>query len=123
MSPKADALRRQSFKRGFAKALRENPTEAERRLWLLLRRRQLGALRFRRQQTIGPYVVAFFCPSARLIVELDGSQHGSDVARSHDDSRTAFLEARRFRVLRFWNGELLKDPDAVLDAIWQTAQI
>jgi len=122
MPPKADAARRQSFKHAFARSLRANATDAERKLWALLRSRRLGALRFRRQQPIGPYIADFFCPSARLIVELDGGQHGNDAAMSYDAARTRFLEARGFRVLRFSNNEFLKDPDAVLEAIWRTAR-
>ncbi len=123
MPPKADTTRRLQFQRGFAKSLRANATEAERKLWDLLRRRQVGSLRFRRQQTIGPYVVDFFCPSARLVIELDGSQHGLEETVAYDDARTAFLEARGFRVLRFWNEEFLRKPEAVLEAIWRAANM
>ena len=115
--PKADTTRRSLFKRDFAKHLRTNATDAERILWSLLRHHQFANLRFRRQQPIGPYIVEFFCPSAKLIVELDGDQHGTDHARSYDDDRTRFLEQRGYRVLRFWNGEVMKHRDMVLESI------
>lgn len=102
--------------------MRANPTEAERKLWTLLRRRQIGTLRFRRQQTIGPYIVDFFCPSARLIIELDGGQHGQDAVMACDDARSMFLQSRGYQILRFWNDEFLRDPEAVLEVIWRAAQ-
>ncbi|MDB5734181.1 MAG: hypothetical protein JWN16_818 [Alphaproteobacteria bacterium] len=121
MPPKANINNRRDFKRDFAKSLRTTATDAERILWSLLRTRQLGGLRFRRQQPIGPYIVDFFCPSAKLIVELDGSQHGTDQAVSNDGDRTRFLQARGYRVLRFWNTDLMKNRDSVLAAIHRTA--
>jgi very-short-patch-repair endonuclease len=119
--PKANLSRRRDFKRDFARSLRTTATDAERILWSALRTRQLGNLRFRRQHPIGPYIVDFFCPSAKLIVELDGSQHGTDEAVCHDDDRTRFLQARGYHVLRFWNIEVMKNRDSVLAAIHHTA--
>jgi adenine-specific DNA-methyltransferase len=88
-------------------------------MWSLLRRRQLQELRFRRQQPIGPYIVDFFCPAAKLIVELDGGQHGEDEAVIYDLARTEWLEAQGYRVLRFWNLDFLKNPEVVLEGIWR----
>jgi very-short-patch-repair endonuclease len=122
MARKADITQRQPFKRAFARSLRANPTEAERKLWAHLRAGRLGNLRFRRQQPIGPYIVDFFCPSAQLVVELDGGQHGMDAAVAYDDVRSRFLESRGYQVLRFWNGEVLKDLDVVLDTIWRASR-
>jgi very-short-patch-repair endonuclease len=116
---KADAARRKTHKRPLAKVLRANATDAERILWSLLRGKQLAALRFRRQQPIGSYIVDFFCPSAKLIVELDGSQHGSDKAVVYDEDRSRFLESKGYRVLRFWNSEVMKDRDLVAEAIYR----
>jgi|SRR4051812_14848341 very-short-patch-repair endonuclease len=116
---KADAARRKMHKRPLAKVLRANTTDAERILWSLLRGKQLAALRFRRQQPIGPYIVDFFCPSAKLIVELDGSQHGSDKAVVYDEGRSRFLESKGYRVLRFWNTEVMKDRDFVAEVIYR----
>jgi len=80
-----------------------------------LRRKQLGGFRFRRQHPLGHYIVDFFCPEARLIVEADGGQHTEDNA--HDVTRTAWLEARGYRVLRFWNSDVLAQTEAVLSMI------
>lgn len=90
-----------------ARALRKNPTEAERALWRHLRLRQLDEHKFRRQQPVGSYIVDFICIEKRLVVELDGGQHSEQVAS--DAERTAWLEGEGFRVLRFWNHEVLKD--------------
>ena len=116
---KADSGRRKIHKRSLAKMLRANATDAERILWSVLRGKQLAALRFRRQQPIGPYIVDFFCPSAKLIVELDGSQHGADKVAAYDQERSRFLGAKGYRVLRFWNVEVLKDRVSVAEAIFR----
>jgi len=107
------------LKRKAARALRESATEHERRLWAMLRRKQMVLLRFRRQQPIGPYVVDFFCPSAKLIVELDGGQHGEARVVIYDEARTQWLEAQGYRVLRFWNWEFQQYPEAVVESIWR----
>lgn len=101
----------------FARALRRGQTNAESRLWAILRDRRLGGWKFRRQQPIPPYVVDFYCDEARLAVELDGSQHSNAVER--DGRRTRYLQARGPRVLRFWNNEVLTQTEAVLEHIWQ----
>jgi very-short-patch-repair endonuclease len=98
-----------------AKWMRANPTEAERRLWSFLRDRRLAAFKFRRQQVIEPYIVDFVCFAERLIIESDGSQH----AESKDDAgRDAFLRAQGFRILRFWNNQVLGESEAVAAAIF-----
>jgi very-short-patch-repair endonuclease len=99
----------------LARRLRQTPTDAENRLWLHLRRKQLRGLRFRRQHPIGRYVVDFFCPEAKLIIEVDGGQHAAREAA--DDIRTSWLEARGYRVLRFWNNDVLANTEGVLFAI------
>src|SRR5262249_997415 len=93
-----------------ARRLRHEMTPAERRLWWRLRRKRLENYRFRRQHPIGRYVVDFFCPSAKLIVELDGGQHGEEENLYRDRERTLWLEARGYRVIRFWNATVMKDP-------------
>jgi very-short-patch-repair endonuclease len=100
-----------------ARALRKSATEAEKKLWEVLRRKQIHGLRFRRQYSIGPYFADFVCLPARLIVELDGGQHAEDSALAHDRRRTAWLEGQRFRVLRFWNLDVFEDIDSVMDRI------
>ena len=98
-----------------ARALRSNMTDAEVRLWQALRMRQLKEARFRRQHAIGSYIVDFCAPRKKLIIEIDGGQHAEQVV--YDTKRTAFLEQRGYRVLRFWNHEVLGDLDAVLEMI------
>jgi len=98
-----------------AKALRRDPTEAERALWKHLRMRQLDGFRFRRQQPLGRYIVDFACLEKRLVVELDGGQHSEQVGS--DTARTAWLETQGFRVLRFWNNDVLSEIEAVKEAI------
>ncbi len=120
--PKANALRRSEFKRKFARDMRSVPTPAERKLWSLLRNKQMAALRFRRQQPIGPYIADFFCAVAKLIVELDGGQHGIDQNIEYDEQRTRFLNDRGYRVLRFTNAHLLKHSEDVLYGIWLAAR-
>src|ERR1700751_5269466 len=95
-----------------ARTLRRNSTKAERKMWTLRRNRSLSAIKFRRQQPIGPYVVDFISFEYRLIIEIDGGQHADRVI--HDNARTQWLGNQGFRVLRFWNNETLKNPDGVL---------
>jgi very-short-patch-repair endonuclease len=90
-------------------------TDAERRLWSRLRQRQIAGARFRRQVPIGIYIVDFFCPEHRLIIELDGGQHAADGEK--DERRTAWLNSRGYRVMRFWNHEIFEEFDPVLEAI------
>jgi very-short-patch-repair endonuclease len=103
--------------RSRAKELRNNPTEAERILWQHLRLRQLGGYKFRRQQPLGNYIVDFVCLEKRLIIEVDGGQHSTQAA--YDQQRNTWLEAQGFRVLRFWNNEILQNTEAVKELIWQ----
>jgi very-short-patch-repair endonuclease len=98
-----------------ARALRANSTDAERRLWYYLRDRRMSGYRFRRQMPIGPFVVDFVCMRARLIVELDGGQHAEHLLDDLD--RTRSLARTGFRVIRFWNDEVLQRTEAVLESI------
>ncbi|KQU86899.1 hypothetical protein ASC78_04925 [Variovorax sp. Root318D1] len=100
-----------------ARSLRTTPTDAESLLWYQLRDRRLANFKFRRQRAIGPYFADFACLEAKLIVELDGGQHVE--AAAYDESRTRFMEAQGFRVLRFWNNEVLAQTDAVRERILQ----
>ena len=95
-----------------ARQLRRKATDAERILWKQLRMRQLDAFKFRRQQPIGPYIVDFICLEQRLIIELDGGQH-TDQA-DYDGKRTAWLKERGYRVLRYWNHDVLKATEVVM---------
>jgi very-short-patch-repair endonuclease len=114
------AQRRAPLKRDAARRLRAEASDAERKLWSHLRRKQMALLRFRRQHPIGSYIVDFYCPAARLIIELDGAQHGQDRAIAYDIARTEWLEARGFHVMRIWNREFFEDPNEVLERIWRT---
>jgi adenine-specific DNA-methyltransferase len=100
-----------------AKQLRKNSTDAERALWRVLRCRQLGGHKFRRQQPLGPFIVDFICLEARLVVEVDGGQHNHEENVVYDANRTAWLQNQEFRVLRFWDHVVLKQLDSVCDAI------
>ncbi len=99
----------------FARELRNNATNAERRLWHLLRRRQLDGFKFRRQRPIGPYICDFVCLEARLIVELDGGQHAQQAA--YDIRRDDFLRSQGFRVLRFWNDDVQREIESIIETI------
>jgi very-short-patch-repair endonuclease len=99
----------------LARKLRRNQTGAEAKLWSRLRNKRLGGHHFYRQQPIGPYIVDFCSRSRKLIIEVDGSQHLDQ--KVQDDIRTAYLESLGFRVLRFWNDDVLKDIDTVLQVI------
>ena len=103
-----------------ARRLRQQMTDAEVRLWLGLRDRQIGGHRFRRQVPMGPYIVDFACLKARLVIEVDGGQHAEDEER--DERRTAWLAGRGFRVLRFWNTEVLQETEGVLETIYAACQ-
>jgi very-short-patch-repair endonuclease len=98
-----------------ARQLRNGAPDAEQRLWFALRNRQVDGAKFRRQYVIGRYIADFACTERKLIIELDGGQHTQKVR--YDDKRTEFLESRGFRVLRFWDNDVLSDTDAVLESI------
>ena len=98
----------------LARSLRRNATDAERLLWQRLRNRQLDGHKARRQEVIGPFIVDFVFTRQRLVIEVDGGQH----AESPDDGlRTAWLEDQGYRVLRFWNHEVLTNTEGVLEVI------
>ena len=95
--------------------MRHVSTDAEARLWWHLRAARFRGLKFRRQQPIGDCIVDFVCFERKLIVEVDGSQHLA--ATERDDARTAWLESVGFRVLRFWNDDVLRDARSVMQEI------
>jgi adenine-specific DNA-methyltransferase len=98
-----------------AKELRRSETDAERSLWQRLRDRQLGGFKFRRQHPIGVFIADFTCLERRLIVELDGGQHAEQ--KRYDVHRSNALATRGFKVIRFWDNEVLTQTDAVLESI------
>ena len=98
-----------------ARHLRRNMTDAERALWSRLRKRQLKGLQFRRQYPLGRDIVDFVCLEQRLVIEVDGGQHNDQQA--YDATRTSWLEAQGYRVLRFWNNDVLTQTHAVVESI------
>ena len=100
--------------------MRGNPTEAEKKLWSVLRLQQIDGHRFRRQHPIGVYVVDFVCLAEKLVIEVDGGQHAE--RRKRDDVRTDWLELSGYRVLRFWNNEVMGNIDGVAQTILAALQ-
>ena len=107
--------------RGQAQALRRKPTDAERKLWWLLRSFKSLGMHFRRQAPIGIYIADFVWYSGKLVIELDGSQH-AEARKAYDEQRTQWLESQGYRVLRFWNNDVLKTPRSVGEAILAAVQ-
>lgn len=103
--------------RANAKRMRSEMTPAELKLWNAVRAHRLMGLSFRRQMPLAGYIVDFACPSHKLIVELDGSQHGADVAAARDAARTEKLSSLGWAVIRFWNDDVLRDIDGVCQHI------
>ncbi len=103
-----------------ARSLRNTSTDVERLLWRYLRRRQIADQRFRRQVPIGSYIADFACLEARLVIEVDGGQH--QARGLYDARRDRYIEARGFKILRFWDNEVLQETEAVLHQIWHALQ-
>lgn len=103
-----------------ARNLRRKMTEAERKLWHALRDRRLAGHKFRRQHPIGPYVADFYCEYERLIIEVDGGQHATE--KRTDIERTEWLKARGYRVIRFWNSEVLTNLEGVQTVILEALE-
>jgi len=99
----------------FARELRGKQTDAEKALWMRLRNRQLDGAKFRRQQHIGSYVVDFVSFDKKLVVEIDGGQHNEGKTKERDEERTAWLKEKGYRVVRFWNNEVLTNLEGVLE--------
>lgn len=102
----------------FRRLLRKRSTDAEYELWSRLRRHRMGP-KFRRQHTVGPYTLDFYCPAARLAIELDGGQHYEGPQRDRDVARDAWLGEQGIRVVRYSDRDVLLEPEAVEEAIWE----
>jgi very-short-patch-repair endonuclease len=102
------------------RALRHNMTDAEQALWRVLRNRQIDGVKFRRQHPFNDYILDFVCLEIKLVIEVDGGQHGQRT--EYDNVRTRELETAGFKVLRFWNNEVLQNIEAVKEKIWMTLQ-
>jgi very-short-patch-repair endonuclease len=103
-----------------AKALRQNQTEAEKLLWASLRSLRPDGTKFRRQQPIDDYIVDFVHLDKKLIIEVDGGQHNEPQTIAGDNKRTAYLESQGFHLIRFWDSDVLRNMDVVLEKIRET---
>jgi very-short-patch-repair endonuclease len=97
--------------------LRYNQTDAEKVLWKHIRNRQFFGLRFLRQYSVGPYIMDFYCPKLKLAIELDGGQHNQVDKKKYDEGRAAFLKEYGVEVLRFWNHDIMRRTQSVLDKL------
>src|SRR5882724_6178425 len=100
-----------------ARRLRRDMTDAERKLWWHLRRLPIEHSHFRRQATIGPYFADFACHERRLVIEVDGAQHNEPENVARDAERSAYLRSQGYRILCFWNNDVLKNIDSVMEAV------
>ena len=105
--------------KGRARQLRKNMTNAEILLWSKVKGKQLKGLQFYRQKTIGGYIVDFYCPRAKLVLELDGGQHFTDDGRKKDKQRDEYLNELGIKVLRISDSDVFKNTEAVLTLIWE----
>lgn len=101
----------------YIKNLRQNQTDAEKVLWFNIRAKRFQGLKFKRQQAIDKYIVDFVCFDRKLILEIDGGQHNDNLEIGKDRIRTRYLESRGFKVIRFWNNDVLINTDLVLEEI------
>ncbi len=108
--------------KAFSRKLRREQTDAEKTLWTRLRNRQLQGVKFRRQQPVGPYIVDFVSFDKKIIVEVDGAHHGEQEMMKKDSARTDKLTGMGYRVLRFWDNEVLLNTDSVLEEIRQSLE-
>lgn len=96
------------------RVLRKSFTDAERKLWSRLRNKQLFGFKFFRQYSVGPYILDFYCPAAKLGIELDGGHHAQTSQALYDKKRTEYLNEHNVKVIRFWDNDVLKNTDGVL---------
>jgi very-short-patch-repair endonuclease len=104
----------------LAKDLRRNQSDAERNLWSRLRNSRISGVKFRRQQPIGDYIVDFISFDKKLIIEVDGGQHNEPTNSKDDRVRTEYLESRGYRVIRFWNTDIIQNVEGVIHKILET---
>jgi very-short-patch-repair endonuclease len=104
------------------RTLRKNQTDAEKKLWSILRSRKLAGAKFRRQCPLGKYILDFYCPELKLCIEADGGQHYEDTGRQQDALRTQFLSGSGVQVLRFSNLEILNNIEGVLEVIRESIE-
>ncbi len=104
----------------LSREMRKKPTEAEKRIWEILKSGDLAKLTFNRQKPLGNYIVDFYCSKAQLVIEVDGAGHREEEQRVYDEERTAYLQGFDLKVLRFWNSEVIQNPEGVYEKIIQT---
>jgi len=105
----------------YSRRLRKEMTNAERLLWSKIRRKQLKGFQVYRQKPIGQFVVDFYCPNAKLVIELDGGQHYSEVIQAKDQSRDKYMDGIGLKVLRFSDKEVFENLSGVVEEIWNHA--
>ncbi|MFH1009022.1 MAG: endonuclease domain-containing protein [Candidatus Latescibacterota bacterium] len=104
--------------KSLRRSLRSSQTDAERYLWTRLRNNQIFDLRFFRQYSLGRFILDFYCPAIKLAIEIDGGQHAEKDHIEMDQKRTALLEEKGIRVLRFWNNDVLNEIESVMQKIY-----
>jgi very-short-patch-repair endonuclease len=102
--------------------LRKNATDAERKLWSILRSRRMAGLKFFQQYSVGSYILDFYCPEQRLAIEVDGGQHADVYSQQHDAHRNRYLRELNIRVIRFWNNDVLQNIEGVGKKIREEAE-
>ena len=102
-----------------AKEMRSNMTPAETKMWRILRGKRFQDLKFKRQVLIGNYIVDFLCENKKIIIEIDGGQHNKELNIQSDKNRTRYLENNGYKVLRFWNDDVMKNIDGVMEVIFR----
>lgn len=102
--------------------MRKNQTDAEGLLWGYLRNQQLNGLKFYRQYSVGRYIVDFYCPKKRLVIELDGGQHAEPRNQAYDKRRSEYLEEKGTKVIRLWNDDVLENLEGVVDRLIETVE-
>ena len=112
-------LHNKTYLKERRKSLRKELTVAEAFLWKQLKNSQFEGRKFRRQQSIGPFIVDFYCPEEKLVIELDDEVHNDIISAEYDDNRTEYMKANGIRVIRFENKELFENFDSVMEAIKQ----
>ncbi len=105
-----------------AKEMRSNMTPAETKMWRILRGKRFQNLKFKRQVLIGNYIVDFLCEDKKIIIEIDGGQHNEELNIQSDKNRTRYLENNGYKVLRFWNNEVMKNIDGVMEVIFREVE-
>ena len=105
-----------------AKEMRSNMTPAETKMWRILRGKRFQDLKYKRQVLIGNYIVDFLCEDKKIIIEIDGGQHNEELNIQSDKNRTRYLENNGYKVLRFWNNEVMKNIDGVMEVIFREVE-